>query len=134
MAIISILLLATISLYGFQVISKQAVYLGSLSTFAIPLLLIIFLAFFIKKAYVDVKHGIPLEDERSKKVVAQASAKAFQISLYWLLCISFFESFFARMFRVDHLDAGQTVGGAITGMAVAWIFCWLYYDKKGKLL
>ncbi|MBU1630161.1 DUF2178 domain-containing protein [Patescibacteria group bacterium] len=134
MAIISVLLLAIISLYGFQVLSTQTVNLGNLTAFAIPLLLIVFMAFFIKRAYADVKHGMPLEDERSKKVITQSSAKAFQISLYWLLCISFFESFFAKMFGVDHLDAGQTIGGAIAGMAVAWVFCWLYYNKKGKLL
>ena len=134
MVIITILLLATISLYGFQVVSGRSMSFGSVIAFAIPALVIVFMVFFIKKGYGAVRQGMPLEDERSRKVMTQAAAQAFYISLYWLLFISFFESFFADMFKVEYLDAGQTVGGGIAGMAIAWIACWLYYDKKGKLL
>ena len=76
-----------------------------------------------------------MEDERSKKVVMQASAASFQFSLYWLLAISWFEPFFARvLFGVEKLDASQTVGGAIAGMAIFFFIFWFYYDKKGKLI
>ena len=130
MAIISVALLATISLYGYMVISKREVDLGSSIAFIIPLLIVVFMAFFITRRYRDIKQGMPFEDERSKRIMTQAAAKAFYVTLYWLLAISWFEEFFAGMFGVEHLDAGQTVGGGIAGMAVAWFAFWFYYNKK----
>ncbi|MFC1594951.1 DUF2178 domain-containing protein [Patescibacteria group bacterium] len=133
MAIVTILLLATVSLYGFQVVSNREINPGSIIAFAIPILAVIFMIFFITRRYRDIKYGMPLEDERSRKVMTNAAAKAFYISLYWLLVISWFESSFANMFGVEHLDAGQTAGGSIAGMAIAWFACWLYYNRKGQL-
>ncbi len=134
LVVATVLLLAIVSLYGFQAVSMKKINLGSSIAFAVPLLIIVFMVFFVTRRYRDIKQGMPFEDERSRKVMTQAAAKAFYISLYWLLCISFFESFFAGMFGVEHLDAGRTVGGGIAGMAIAWFACFLYYDKKGKLL
>ena len=134
MAVGTGLLLVTISLYGLVVASKGEIKFGNTLPFAITLLVIFFMVFFIRRNYWEVSRGMPLEDERSKKVMTQAAAMAFYISLYWLLALSLFESFFAGMFGVEHLDASQTTGGGIAGMAIAWIVCWLYYDKKGKLL
>ncbi len=135
MAVITFLLLATISVYGFQVISKKGINLGSSIAFVIPLLVIIFMLFFITRRYRDINQGMPLEDERSKKVVTQAAANSFYFSLYWLLVISWFEPFFARvLFGGEKLDASQTVGGGIAGMAIFFFIFWFYYDKKGKLV
>jgi len=130
MSIVSVLLLGTISLYAYQVISGGEVNLGSLIAFIIPLLIIVFMAFFIIRRYRDIKSGMPLEDERSKRVMTQAASKSFYVTLYWLLFISFFESSLAGAFGAEHLDASQTVGGGILGMAVAWFVFWLYYNKK----
>ncbi|MFH1575463.1 MAG: hypothetical protein ABIB55_00780 [Candidatus Nealsonbacteria bacterium] len=129
---ITIILLATISLYGYTVVSKREVTAGSLISFIIPLLVIVFMALFITKRYKDMKQGVPFEDERSKKVINQAAAKSFYVSLYWLLAISWFEPFFAKnLFGVEKLDAVQTVGGAIGGMAIFFFIFWFYYNKKG---
>jgi len=131
--IITILLLATILLYGAQVIKLGKVNLGNSIAFVIPLMTVVFMAFFITRRYRDIKQGIPFEDERSRKVMTKAAATTFYVSLYWLLLISFFESSFARMFGVEHLDANQTVGGGIAGMAIFFFVFWIYYDRKGKL-
>ncbi len=135
MAAITIALLTTISLYGYMVISKKEVDLGSSIAFIIPFLIVFFMVFFIVRRYKDVKEGMPLEDERSRKVMTQAAAKSFYVSLYWLLFISWFESFFARtLFGLEHLTASSTVGGGIAGMAVAFFIFWIYYNRKGKLV
>ncbi len=128
--IVTVLLLGTISLYVYQIISHKNVNLGSSLAFVIPLLVIVFMTIFITRRYRDIKQGQPLEDERSKKVTTKAAAMAFYITMYWLLALSWFEEFFAGMFGVEHLDAGQVVGGAIAGMAIAWVSFWIYYNKK----
>jgi uncharacterized membrane protein len=103
--------------------------------YIIPLILVVFMVFFIARRYRDIKNGMPLEDERSKQVITKAAATSFQVTLYWLLAISIFEPFFAKiLFSTQKLDASQTVGGAIAGMAVFFFIFWFYYDKKGKLV
>ncbi len=133
MAIITILFLSAALLYGLM-ITKKEINLGSIIPLAIPLIMIIFMAFLITRRYKDMKEGMPLEDERSRKVITQAAAKSFYASLYWLLFISFFESFFAKMFGSDQLTASQTTGGGIAGMAIFFVVFWFYYNKKGKLV
>lgn len=135
MAILAILLCGTAILYFTTAIFGEETNSGALIPFLIPVIVVGFMIFFIKRRYKDAKEGLPMEDERSKKVVIQASAASFQFSLYWLLAISWFEPFFARvLFGVEKLDASQTVGGAIAGMAIFFFIFWFYYDKKGKLI
>ncbi|MDD5145348.1 MAG: hypothetical protein PHF44_00645 [Candidatus Pacebacteria bacterium] len=135
MTILSITVLSTVALYAFEVIAKKETSRGTIISFLIPVIVVLFMLFFIKRRYKDVKEGMPIEDERSKKVTIQASAASFQFSLYWLLAISWFEPFFAKvLFGAEKLDASQTVGGAIAGMAIFFFIFWLYYDKKGKLI
>ena len=133
-ATVTVTLLTIIVLYSFSTLSKGGVSPRSLISILIPLLVVTFMAFFITRRFKDINQGMPLEDERSKKVMTQAAAKSFYVSLYWLLAISWFESFFAEnLFGVEKLDAGQTVGGAIGGMAIFFFIFWFYYNKKGQL-
>ena len=133
-AVLTFTLLIGVILYVFTMTDKERANPGSMISLLIPLILVVFMVFFITRRYRDIKQGIPFEDERSKKVTTRAAAMSFYVSLYWLLFISFFESSFARMFGVEHLDAGQTVGGGIAGMAILFFVFWIYYDRKGKLI
>ena len=134
MTIITLLVLGTSILYGLTTISKGKFNTGALIPFMIPLMVVILMIFFIARRYNDIRQGMPFEDERSKKVVTQAAAQSFYVSLYWLLAISWFEPFFAKnLFGLEKLDAGQTVGGAICGMTIFFFAFWFYYNKKGRL-
>lgn len=127
--------LITAGLYGFIMVSSEEMTLGKLIPIVIPLIVIVFMLFFIIRRYRDIKQGMPLEDERSIKIITQAAAKSFYVSLYWLLAISWFEPFFAdKLFGLDKLDASQTVGGGIAGMAIFFFVFWLYYNKKGTVI
>ncbi len=129
------LLVVITFLYAYGVINNEETTFGGVLPILIPLIIVVFMVFFIAKRYKDVKEGMPLEDERSKKVVTNAAAKAFQFSLYWLLAISIFEPFFAGvLFNSETLDAGQTVGGGIAGMALFFFAFWIYYNKKSELV
>ena len=131
MSVVTILVLGTILLYGLMVFMKGNINFGSMMPFLIVAIITVFMVFFIVRRYRDIKQGMPLEDERSRKVVTNAAAKTFYVSLYWLLAISWFEPFFARvLFNANKLDASQTVGGAIGGMAICFFIMWFYYNHK----
>ena len=134
-AFITIAVLVTALVYGFIVTIKGDITIGSMIPLFIPLIVIFFMTFFIIRRYRDIKQGVPFEDERSKKVMTLAAAKAFYVSLYWLLAISWFESLFAeKLFNGEYLDASQTVGGGIAGMALFFFIFWFYYNRKAELV
>ena len=115
--------------------SGQGLNQNSLTGMFVVLIIATLLIFFLLRRYKDIKQGEPLEDERSKQVMLMAAARAFMITMYWLLSISIFEGFWADLlFNTDKLDAGQAVGGGITGMAVIFFICWVYYNRKGVRL
>lgn len=134
MAIVLFLVVATMTLYSIMIVKDGTYEIGDIIVLFLPFMIIVGIASLILSRYKDVKKGIPLEDERSKKVMDMASSRAFYISMYWLLFISFFEDFFAGIAGLEKLDASQTVGGGIMGMAVAFIIFWIYYDRKGNLV
>lgn len=132
--ILTIAVFGTIVLYSLNANFNKKLNFGDLLPPITTLIVVAFMVFFILRRYRDIKEGMPLEDERSKKVIMQAAAKSFYFSLYWLLAISWFESFFAKMFGSQQLTASQTTGGGIAGMAIFFIASWIYYDRKGKLI
>ena len=132
MTVITIMLLGTLFLF-FLPIPVRDLNIGEIFTIVIPLVLIVFMVFFVGRRYRSIKAGMPLEDERSKKVMTKTAAMSFYITLYWLLFISWLKGPIARMLDLEYLDAGQTSAVAILGMAVVFFGFWLYYNKKGKL-
>lgn len=133
-AIVTVMFLLGVIASGYFDLSNNLLDSKGTLFYIVPLLLVVFMIFFITRRYKDVKSGMPLEDERSKQVMLKAAAFSFQATLYWLLAISMFEPVFAKiLFGVNTLDASQTVGGAITGMAFFFFVSWIYYDKNGKL-
>ena len=134
-AILTITLIEGIALYAFFALSDGDYNIGTIISIIIPLIIIVFMFFFIVRRYKDIKSGLPLEDERSRKVITMAAAKSFYVSLYWLLAISWFDDLFAeKLFGIDRLTASQAIGGGIAGMALLFFGFWIYYDKRGKLV
>ena len=102
----------------------------------IPTILVLSMVMFIVKNYRSLKSGLPLEDERSKKVIDKAASRAFYFTMYWLLFISIMEKPIADLvFHVPEstLDAGRVVGGGIFGMTIAFFVLWMYYNRKSNL-
>ena len=95
----------------------------------IIVIIVLFMIPFVKRRWFDVRKGFPSEDERSKKVLTNASSKAYYVSLYWLLAISFS----VETFEIIEMDVGQAIGTGIVGMAVLFGVFFVYYDGKGDM-
>jgi hypothetical protein len=134
MAILTTTLFTSLAIWAIM-----SVYLGkanqaTLLPIIITLLIILFMVFFIIRRFKDIKEGQPLEDERSKKIITLAAARTFYISLYWLLFVSYFENYFAKMVGSEYLTANQTVGAGVGGMAIIFFISWIIFNKKSKLI
>jgi len=132
MAVITITLLYVIFLFFFSW-PVEDLNIWEIITIVIPLILVVFMVFFIVRRYRDIRAGMPLEDERSKKVITKTAAMSFYTTLYWLLFISWLKGPIAKTLGLEYLDAGQTTAVAILGMTVFFFGFWLYYNRKGKI-
>ena len=106
---------------------------GNIIDIVLPIGIIViiglFMIPFVKRRWFDVRKGFPSEDERSKKVMTNASSKAYYVSLYWLLLISFS----VEVLEIVELDVGQAIGIGIVGMAILFGIFFLYYNGKGDV-
>ena len=100
----------------------------SASVIIIAIIILIGFVIFGARRMKSVKAGLPLEDERSRKVMARAMAQAYLISIYWLLALMWLSS----DYRPD-MPAHAALGMGIGGMAVIFFICWAWYNKKGDV-
>ncbi|HWQ40747.1 MAG TPA: hypothetical protein VN456_01770 [Desulfosporosinus sp.] len=94
----------------------------------VPILLIIVMIFcagilsvFIRKAYYDLKAGIPSDDERTEKIRMHAAGYAYFISLYiWIILLAFHK----------YLDSDDVLMIGLLGMAISFGVSWLVMNSK----
>jgi len=122
--IISIVVILTGALFAFQSFNKGNINGGVLGIM-IALIILIFAIIVYKRGRSDLKHGYPLKDERSKKVMQKAMSMAFLVTLYMLLAIGFLSENIIK-FR----DVSQATGMAVGGMALLFLIFWIYYNRK----
>jgi len=72
----------------------------------------------------DVKDGLPMEDERSKKVMQKAMSTSFLLMIYLLLAVGFVTD------RVD-IEPRHVSSIGILGGAVFFFVSWFYYNWRG---
>ncbi|MBW2975800.1 hypothetical protein KY366_08845 [Candidatus Woesearchaeota archaeon] len=124
--VVGILVAATLLLFAVMYGIKQDNILGALLMVIIALTIAVFFVAYTVRELKSVKKGLPVEDERSRKVMNLAFAKAYLISIWYLLILSWLADSSLIRFR----DASQALGMGILGMAILFGLCWLYYNRK----
>jgi uncharacterized membrane protein YhaH (DUF805 family) len=99
---------------------------ATLSSGVIALVLLVTASIFLVKKFKDIKEGVPFTDERTKKLFTSASSKAYIVSLYWLLALSFAVDEFGLK-----LETSQALGLGILGMFVVLVICYLWVNLIG---
>ncbi len=122
--IISVLVIATGVLFSYGSF-KNGEVAGGILGIIIALIILAFAIIVYKRGKEDLKKGFPLKDERSKRVMEKAMSMAFLVSIYMLLAIGFLSDSIIK-FR----DVSQATGIAVGGMALLFLFFWIYYNKK----
>ncbi|MBM7584617.1 hypothetical protein JOC86_001154 [Bacillus pakistanensis] len=101
--------------------------LGANDYFSAALLLIGLISFvsyismIMKKLFPEFKHGLPSDDERSKKVKYYSAGRAYFFSLYiWIALLAF----------QKYLDSDDTLILGILGMVLSLFVSWLITKNK----
>lgn len=97
---------------------------GTIWALLIPLTLILIFFVFFKRYYTAKVKGLPVEDERSKKVKMYAAGYAYYISLYIWLALMFFR---------DNFNQSQIFVMGMLGMTFSFLISWMILDKKDNL-
>ena len=92
---------------------------------SIPLLIITIAMIMIAAVnFKNIRRGLPMKDEMSKRIEYKAGACTFFIGIYWLLFLGMFgDAYFER--------PSQATGAGILGMAIIFLVLWVYFNKKG---
>jgi uncharacterized membrane protein len=89
--------------------------------------------FVLKKAYKDVGKGIPIQDERSKRMKEKASFCAFNLSLYWILGLMWYNGLFADTFNLNKMESEQAIMYALAGMLILFAVSYIWVSKRKNL-
>lgn len=77
----------------------------------------------------NVEKGLPPEDERSRRIMQVASARAYMLSIWWLLILMWMMDEFG--WAPPHPSTVLSAG--IAGMALLLAVSWLYTNWKGDI-
>jgi hypothetical protein len=85
---------------------------------------LIFGVLYLRGGLADARKGMPFQDERTKKILLYAGAKAFTLSIWGLLVL---------MYIADQIEIipRHVAAAGIAGMALLFFISWIWYDKRG---
>ena len=126
--IVTLLLASTLVIFAVTLI-KRGKPVGALFPGITLILVLVFMIPFVKRRYFDVKKGFPYEDERSKKIMLHASAKAYLLSVWWILAIGWM----SNQELIEFRDVSQATGAGMLGMAVLFGLSYLYVNWRGEI-
>jgi len=82
----------------------------------------------------EVRRGLKLEDERTRRLWEKASASTFVLSIWYILALSWYSSLFVDKFGCPQFrDPSQALAAAILGMTVIFFTAYAYDSLKGEL-
>jgi len=125
MMAISLAVIVTALLYAFSagIMDNPMVAVVTLITVGIAVFILVLAA---KALIVDIKAGIPIKDERSKRVMEKAAASTFLFMIYFLLALGWYSD----MDGVDIIPRHISSAGILGGTVFLFIM-WAYYNWRG---
>jgi len=125
MVTVLVLLLSTIVLWSIQAYRRSGNAIREIGLQGVILLLVlIFMIPVLKSSWDNIRVGLPLKDERSKKITVLAGYYAFLVSIYLWLGIMSFEKYFT---------VNSAAAAAILGSAVTFGVAYIILNRRPKL-
>jgi uncharacterized membrane protein len=122
--IVSILVIITGAFYSLKALEEGDMPGAALGGI-IALIILAFAIIVYVRGNSDMKNGLPIQDERSRRVMEKASSKAFYISLYLLLAVGFLSDEV-----IPFRDVSQATSITVGLMALVWAVLWAYYNNR----
>lgn len=100
----------------------------------VPAILIIaVLLILIKRQSEGVESGIPIDDEMSKRIKERAGYLTYNISIYFLLALMWYNLFFVDQFNIPQIPMNYLIFGIMFFMFIVYGINWVILNKKGGI-
>jgi energy-converting hydrogenase Eha subunit A len=135
MRIIIIIGIAALVIGGiiFFLRGPSSLMLSDMVMVIIPIILLIGVVTALWDRIKSMRAGLPLEDERAKKLQWKAGAYTYYATIYIALGTMWYNIIFAEMLGYPELTVEQVVAAIIIISAVFWFAFRFYFTRKGDV-
>lgn len=126
---IGILVLLGIILY---VLGSENIDVFDLGLIILPIILVIGVIFILKDRVSNIRAGLPVEDERAKKLGWKAGAYSYFATI-WLAVGSMWYNIFAENYELPLLDTFGIVAVIVLGSGIIWMTLFFIFTRKGDV-
>jgi len=127
--VLAVLVVGTIALWIIQAERSSETRLSlngsTILMMAVAVVILVYGALVILKAFRDAKNKLPSRDELSRKILVRGAATSYYVSIYLWLALMYFEE------RIE-LERSSLIGAGILGMAIIFALSWLYHRFISK--
>ena len=82
----------------------------------------------VKAILYDIKRGLPLKDERSKRIMEKSAASTFIFMIYFLLALGWYSDMDGVEIIPRHISAAAIVAGSVFLFAMYGFYSWRGVD------
>jgi hypothetical protein len=100
----------------------------------IPAILIIaVLIILVKRQSEGVQSGLPIDDEMSTRIKERAGYLTYNISIYFLLALMWYNLFFVDQFNIPEIPMNYLIFGIMLFMFIVYSINWAILNKAGVI-
>ena len=126
---IGILVLLGVLLY---ILGSETIDLVEIGLIVLPIILVIGVLFILKDRLSNLRAGLPVEDERAKKLGWKAGAYSYFATI-WLAVGSLWYNIFAENYNLPILGVEGVIAVIVLGSGIVWMTLFFVFTRKGDV-
>jgi uncharacterized membrane protein len=130
-AAVAIAIIAGITVFSLWTLLLGEPIIYNIASFGVAVAIIVLAIGMLLQLRRNIKSGLPMEDERSKRVKAYAGYYTYLVSLYLLLGLMFYSLLGVDVFGVPELTVTGTIMLVLIAMLAIFCSFWMYFTRRG---
>ena len=129
--VVTALVVGTLAFYGLGAASGGLEFPEILMILTV-IVLVVLATYTVIERMKSYKAGLPLKDEREKRIWYKAGYYSYLVTIYLALGLSWFSDYFIEDLGMSGFDIGVVVGIIILVSASVFIGLYFYFRQTGK--
>ena len=116
----------------FYILGSENIDLFEIGFIVLPIILVIGVTFILKDRISNFRAGLPVEDERAKKLGWKAGAYSYFATI-WLAVGSLWYNIFAENYKLPILNVEGVIAVIVLGSGIVWMTLFFVFIRKGDV-
>ena len=116
----------------FYILGSENIDVLDLGLIILPIILVIGVLFILKDRISNVRAGLPVEDERAKKLGWKAGAYSYFATI-WLAVGSLWYNIFADNYGFPMLNIEGVIAVIVLGSGIIWMLLFFIFTRTGDV-